>query len=58
MTDTIALLYQDGSTKQVGHHFSGGGSPPEYLHGSRTFSPPEDLSQVTGVQIDGHTVTF
>lgn len=60
VTDTIALLYQDGSTKQVGHHFSGGGSdsPPEYLHGSRTFSPPEDLSQVTGVQIDGHTVTF
>lgn len=60
VTDTIALVYQDGTTKQAGAHFSGGGSstPPKYLHGSRAFSPPEDLAQVTGVQIDGHTVTF
>lgn len=60
VTDTIALVYQDGSAEQFGAHFSGRGpsAPLTDLSGEKVFLTPKDISQVTAVQIDGHTVTF
>lgn len=54
------LVYADGTTSYPDGLVAGGSTsdPLRDIQGNKVFRSPIDISQVTAVQIDGHTVTF
>ena len=54
------LVYADGTTSYPDGLVAGGSTsdPLRDIQGNKVFRSPIDISQVTTVQIDGHTVTF